>query len=132
MPVVAGPGDPGSTIVLNRLWLNSFDDPSDFMSFRIHSFTPSELVDGDVRKNAGGRLRLVLGAADSRSHTVEIRRPTEEQWQWLRDHKGALVILRDPDGSKYVATYLDLSRERPVEGADMTLNLTEVTASEVV
>ncbi|GAW50619.1 MULTISPECIES: hypothetical protein [unclassified Nocardioides] len=132
MPIVAGPGDPGSTLVLTRLWLNDVADPSDVMSFRIGAFTPTYGADGEIRKNAGGRLRLVLRAGVARSHSALIRRPTDSQWAWLVAHHRRLVTIRDPDGMKYVGIYLTLTRDRPVEGADMTLDLSEVTSSEAV
>lgn len=133
MPIIVEPEtNPDTTLSLGRLWLNSVDNPADLMSFAISSFTPSKEIGGEVRDYANGRLRLVRRARVSRARQANVRRPTTLQLDWLDDHAGELVTVRDPDGGKFVGTYLALSYERPTEGADMTLSLTQVTSSEAV
>lgn len=133
MPIVVGPGDPGSTLALTRLWLNSVADPTDLMSFRTPSYTPSIAKPGEVRELAGGRLRLVTRVGTTRGHSVVIRKPDDEQWAWLEAHVGTPVTVRDPSGRKYAGTYLNVEVPRTVDGEDTaTLSLTEVTSSEAV
>lgn len=133
MPIVVElTGNPGSTLDLDRLWLNDAAQPEDLMSFRTHRFTPAVQQPGEVRRLAGGRLRLVARTGAARSETVEIRRPTAEQFAWLEDHLGRAVVIRDPAGGKFTGVYLDLSWDRPVEGADLTINLMQVTHTEAV
>lgn len=132
MAIIVDPSaTPGTGVVLTRLWLNSAADPSDVMSFRAFTFTPAKAVDAEVRLLAGGRRRLIRRAGQARSHGVSIRRPTLGQRQWLDDHVGELVTIRDPRGGKYHGVYLSVQVPYTVDGAnDVTLSLTEVTHSE--
>lgn len=134
MPIVVDTtGNPGTALTLTRLWLNSVAEPADMMSFSIASFAAGRVIEGEVRANANGRLRLIRRATVSRSREAVIRLPTVEQLRWLDDHAGTLLIVRDPEGGKFAATYLDLSFVRLGVGkSDMTLSLSEVTHSEAV
>lgn len=133
MPIIAGPGSPGTTVVLDRLWLNSTDDPDDAMSFRISSWTWGKTVAGDVRELGGGRLRLVTRPTRAQRESAVIVDPTADQLAWLDDHAGQTLTVRDPDGGKFAATYLDLSWDRPVDGLPAcTLQVQQVTVREAV
>lgn len=133
MPIIAGPGEEGSSLVLTRLWLNSVADPADVMSFRTASYTPTVTKPGEVRELAGGRLRLVTREGRSHGHEVVIRKPSDEQEAWLDRYLGEPVTVRDPDGKKYVATYLGLTVPKTLDGEDtVALSLSEITDTEAI
>lgn len=134
MIIVGDLGDPGTTLVLNRLWLNLVDDPSVVMSFRISSFAPGKSVNAVPREAASGRMRLVRsGLAKPRRMQATIVQPTDEQIAWLNLWAGEVVTVRDPDGGKFSGVFDDVGYERPVDGAvGMGLSIADVTSSEVV
>lgn len=134
MPIIVDPAalNPATGITITRVWLNAVDNPTDLIALRIYQYDPAIAVPGEIRQLAGDRLRLVTNGSAARSHTIQIRRPTDAVIAWLEDHAGHLVTVRDPDGRKYVGTYLALTPSRPIEGADLTLAVSEVTRSEAV
>lgn len=123
-----------SAVTITRLWLNLAADPDDVRGFRLASFRPADATRGEVRTLAGGRRRLILREGSERQYVAVLRHPDADDRAWLDDHRGRLLIVRDPDGGKFIGTYLtfDRTRSRFAVGEDIELTLTDVTHSEAV
>lgn len=132
MPIIVeSPLPVGTGLTLSRLWLNLAANPADLIALRVSTFSPGKTVSGEVREQAGGRLRLVRRAAKPRRMSAVLVRPPASAREWLDSHCGERVTVRDPDGGKFVAVYLDIDWDRPVfEDADVALTLIQVTSSE--
>lgn len=119
-------------VELTRLWLNPVADPTDVIALRVSSFRPGKSIAGEVRQQAGGRLRLIRRAPKPRRISAVLVRPPAADRERLDELAGELVTVRDPDGGKFVAVYLDIEWDRPIDGADVALSMTQVTSSEAV
>lgn len=133
MPIIIDPPyDPGATVLIDRLWLNLFDDRSVSMSFRVSVFSPKRTVDGDARTGASGRIRWIRRKGKPRTMQATLVRPSPAQRAWLDQYAGELVVVRDPDGGKFIGVYPEIGWDRPVEGADVSVAFQQITASEAV
>lgn len=120
---------------MQTLWLNDAADLADVMAFP----TMSGLVAGkenraDVRTYAGGRTRLISRAGTPRSAKATLPLLTRAQIDWLDDHAGRLVLIRDAQGRKFYGVYLNptFTEIGYIDEANTELVLVEVSHSEAV
>lgn len=124
-----------ATVTLGTVWLNLASDPSVSLSLpTMATLTINTGQDGEVRRLANGRLRLVKRAGQARSASVDIEGATRTEVEWLEDHVGDLVCVRDDRGRKFFGVYMavDADEIRANDYANVSLALVEVTHSEVV
>lgn len=123
-----------ATVVLNSVWLNLAADPTVYLWLpTMASLSISTGQDGEVRRLANGRLRLVKRAGQARSASVDIEGATRTEVEWLEDHVGDLVCVRDDRGRKFFGVYMSVDADeiRANDYAGVSLALVEVTHSEV-
>jgi hypothetical protein len=125
------------TLLLSALVFSDAVDPTDAMSFvyagDAFKVTSSTSVEG--RDMAGGRVRVVRKAGRKWSANPILPACTPEQAMWLRAHEGAIVCVRDHQGTKLYGFYA----ETPVSEStyyrdvgDVELSFVGVSWSEAV
>lgn len=124
-----------ASVQLDRLYLSAASDPTDVLvafSGRDTADTRSRPV--EVRTMANGRTRVVTRAGQSWTIGKTLRGLTLAQVQWLVDHRGVLVLLRDRDGRKVYGVYGEVTPTAYADlgGWDAAFTLTEVSYSEAV
>lgn len=122
------------TVSLKTVWLNLAADPSDYVSLpTMSALSVNTEQPGEVRRMANGRLRLVKRAGQARSASVDIEGATRTEVEWLEDHVGDLVCVRDDRGRKFFGVYMSVDADeiRANDYAGVSLALVEVTHSEV-
>lgn len=140
MPIIAGPGDPGSIVDLCAIFINTAADPTDFMSFRYagKSFSTDSPARGEIRQLANRRRLITQGDAGSMlsdTQQVTLSRIDPDRAAWLRAHIGVIACFRDHVGGKFFGAYLSLPRN--IETAyrtrsDVTLSVEQVDFTEAV
>lgn len=125
-----------ASVDLGCVFLNLASDPSDFQSFPLmSSLKVSTTQPGEVRKMANGRLRMVRQAGKPRTLSVDLPHCTRAQLDWLEEHVGDLMCVRDDRGRKFYAVYLTTDvDETPYDTDDggTSLSMSEVSFSEAV
>lgn len=124
-----------ATVTLTTVWLNLALDPTVYVSLpTLDGLSVERAQDGEVRVLANGRRRLVRRAGVGRSASLEVRAATRAEVDWLEDHVGDLVCVRDDRGRKFFGAYLVVEADeiRGNDFADVTLALSEVSHSEAV
>lgn len=123
-----------ATLQLDCVFLNLASDLSDFQSFPLmSSLKISTSQPGEVRTMANGRRRLVRTAGKPRTAIVDLSHCTRTQVDWLEQHVGDLVCVRDDRGRKFYGVYLSVDVDETPTNTDdggTSLSLTEVTHSE--
>lgn len=138
--IVEIPPTPGSSLDLSAIYVNAAAEPADFIAVEYagEKIAPTTRADVEARLLAG-RVRLIrkgtgaVAALESLSVTFE--RCTAEQVEWLRDHVGTLVCVRDHVGGKFFAVYTEVPREVATAYRDrfmVSLTFDEITHSESV
>jgi hypothetical protein len=125
-----------ATVQLRTLWLNLASDPSQAMSFPYMSaLTWSKEQPGEVRRYANGRTRIIRRAGQTRTAEVTLTGCNREQIDWLEEHVGDLVCVRDDRGRKVFGAYLIVpvaEAQHRRDRGDVSLSLAEVSFSEAV
>lgn len=129
-------------VVLDALWLNDAENPSDRMSFAYvgDSYRVAGQVGGGVEHGyASGRSRAYSTEDDITTVAFTAANVTAEQVDWLWSHRGRTVCFRDHLGRKVFATYYDVQVEVPTGGDELSqsqqqapVSLTSTTFSEAV
>lgn len=123
-----------ASIALATVQLNLASNLSQYRSFPLLSelkVTPS--IQGGVKRYAS-RTRIVTQGAVTNQIDLVLPQCDRDQIQWLTDHIGQLMLVRDDRGRKIWAAYF----ASPIDenGGDVTGNVTlrldEVTYSEVI
>lgn len=140
MPIVvnlATPSDGSLGLSLCDIWLNDTINPSDLCSFKYAGdelgFTQTSRA--EVRQLINRRRVIRRGTRTYTSVAITMPWLTPTQLQWLREHEGRIVTVRDHVGTKIHAVYLDLSYEVDTsrrDRADTKITLEQVTFSEAV
>lgn len=125
-------------ITVDTGWINDAEDPSDYQSFPLMSalsVTPS--IAGTVRHLAGGRTRLVMTEGTSREVSLSLPDCDRDQVEWLEEHIGRIVCVRDDRGRKTFAGYLrvpvtEQQGDIVDKPADVTVSLAEISYDEAV
>lgn len=124
-----------ATVTLETLWLNDAADLSDYLAFPYMSkLNVQTSQSGEVRRGASGRLRAFSRAGRSREFTVDLPNLTRTEVEWLEEHIGRTLLVRDDRGRKMYGVYFTLPDDaHQYDGeSDVQLALSEVTVSEEV
>lgn len=139
MPIVIGDGvgTPGGTLDLCAVWFNLASDPADLCAFRKADEKIGITIDTrtEVRQLANRRRIVRRGQSTYTAISLTLPHCEPQQIEWLRDHAGQLVCVRDHVGTKAYVVYAQLSREvltRVRDWADVKLSLDEITHTEQV
>ncbi|GEP38894.1 hypothetical protein NPS01_25570 [Nocardioides psychrotolerans] len=139
MPIVIGDGvgEPGGTLAFCAIWFNLAANPADLCSFRKADEKIGITIDTrtEVRQLANRRRIVRRGVAAYTSIDLSLPHCEPAQIEWLRDHAGQLVCVRDHVGTKVYVVYAQLPREvltRVRDWADVKLSLDEITHTEAV
>lgn len=139
MPIVVGDGlgTPGGTLDLIAIWFNLASNPADLCSFRKADEKIGITTDTrtEVRQLANRRRIVRRGTKAYDTFSLSLTHCEPQQIEWLRDHAGQLVCVRDHVGSKVYVVYAQLPREvltRVRDWADVKLTLDEITHTEAV
>lgn len=123
-----------ASVTLDRCFLALASDTENQLSAFSSDRSEAQAQPGEVRRMAGGRLRVVTRAGTARAIGVTLRQLTPAQVQQVRDWLGSVVLFRDVWGRKMYGAYFDLdvvdAKDRL--GQDVKLTLSEVTFSEAV
>jgi hypothetical protein len=115
--------------------LNAVEDPSNYVTFRfLTQFSRQQTKPGRIQRMAGGRTRVIRQAGMSRSWDLGFKYVTPEQKEWLEDHSGVVMCVRDDRGHKMFGTYLgvDVSEWMYNHQGEASLMFQEVSFSEHV
>lgn len=123
------------SIALTSLSLNVASDPSNYRIFpSMSALDPTLNLAGEFRPYAGGRIRMIL--RDGRGEVFSVTLPDLDldTIAWLKSNAGKTMCLRDDRGSKVFVGYLSVpvKHNSADKTGDVSLNLNEVTYSEVV
>lgn len=137
MPIIVGPGSPGTLIELSAVWLNDALDPTDCQAFTragetLSASTTAAVV---VRQLIGRRRSVRTGSTTAESVALSFEQCTPTQVAWLRDHVGVAVCCRDHVGGKFFGVYVDVPREVSTayrDRSDVKITLESITYDESV
>lgn len=122
-----------STVHLTTVVLNDAEDPADLLiCTRMTKYRRARTQDGRIQAVAGGGRRAVLAAGTHQEWEVSISKAPREAIDWIEDHIGRVVCLRDDAGHKVFGLYLEVEIEevpRP-RTASLDLKVAQVTWSE--
>jgi hypothetical protein len=124
-----------TAVNLKTVWLNLASDPSSSVSpTTMASLSVDKVAPGEVRTLANGRRRVIRRAGTARSATVSVDAATRAEIEWLEDHVGEVVCVRDDRGRKFFGAYLSVGVDeiRGNNYGNVSIALTEVTYSEAV
>lgn len=122
-------------VTLKTVWINLASDLTQYQSFnQLAALKVETNQPGDVRRYAGGRMRIIRKAGISRAISLSLPACTRAQITFLEANVGQIVCVRDDRGRKIWATYLAV----PVDEnsfeltGNVSLALSEVTATDIV
>jgi hypothetical protein len=124
-----------ASVLLSELYINDWADPTDFVT--TDGFGGLEINDserGEIHTYAQGRRRSSKRRGSAKVADVTFPTPEWSVVQWLEDHIGRTVMVRDPWSRRFWAIYWAVPvahRAGPV-APDVTIHLESVTVSEVV
>ncbi len=124
-----------ASVELDTLWLNDMADLSDYQSFPMMSaLTIKPVVVGGVRGYANGRRRAITQPGRFVTASGSLPACTREQMDWLEEHTGRPVLVRDDRGRKFYGIYLeaDFDEHAYDDEADAALTIAEISHSEEV
>jgi hypothetical protein len=139
MPIIidAPTGDPDSTLWLCQIWFNAASNLADAASFTYASeaIGITSTPRAEVRQLVNRRRVVRRGTRVYDTINLTLQGVTPAQLQWLRDHVGTIVCVRDHVGSKVYGVYRELPRDvetRVRTRAEVKLTFDEITHTEVV
>ncbi|HLR96139.1 MAG TPA: hypothetical protein VK053_16580 [Jiangellaceae bacterium] len=121
-----------ASVRLKAIWLNDADNPADALALNlVRSFrkVPATRL-GQVRRNAAGLTRLVTRPGREVSWMLVFGTTTPVEKQWIEDHAGEVLCVRDNRGGKFFAAYLAPSWDERTWSHDadnVTLELVEIS-----
>lgn len=119
-----------TSITLTTIVLNDAEDPSDVLVLdRLSTYSRRPTTPGRVQRVGGGGFRVITSEGTQAIWDVTANRCPIEDTNWIEDHAGRTVCVRDDAGRKFFAVYFEPDIEevpRP-RGANVTLQLTETT-----
>lgn len=125
-----------TVVTLTTVVLNDAQDPTDELVLtRLNSggYTRTLTRPGRIQPVAGG-FRVITTGTQSATWALEATRCTLDVVEWLEDHIGRTVTVRDDAGRKYHAVYfaIDATEVPRPRTTDVTLELIETTWTEAV
>jgi hypothetical protein len=127
----------GTGLDLNGIWLNDAEDLTDVRAFRYagNTITVTATLEADIQQLVGRRILTGSDTKVYESFSIDLRMCDADQVQWLRDHIGRLLCIRDPYGAKAYVVYTTAPREIPAGLRHMTsvkVTLDQIDHSEAV
>lgn len=122
-----------AVVLLDRVFLSLVADMTQMVPALSADRTEVQVVPGEVRRMANGRLRIVTRAGSARTLGVTLRNLTPANVELLRAWEGKTVLFRDVWGRKMFGAYfgIDVKDYRDRSAQDVSFTLSEVTVSEV-
>jgi hypothetical protein len=125
-----------AVITLKTVWLNLASEMTNYQSFPYMSkLAPSTERAGEDRDYANGRIRLVLKGARKQSFQLTLPNCTRAQINWLEQHTGELMLVRDDRGRKVWGTYFKIMLDEnstDIDLGDVDITFKQITHSEAV
>lgn len=126
-----------ATLQLCAIWMNDATEPADLCNFRYaeDSFGLTVTPRAEVRQLANRRRVVRRGTRTYTAIGLSLISCTPTQIQWLVDHVGEIICVRDHVGTKVYGTYLELPREvltRVRDKANVKLTIEQITFSEAL
>lgn len=123
-----------ASVDLDRAWIHRTDDLSVYVSAFSADWDDVEQIPGEVRRYAGGRLRIVSRPGKQQVLSVTLRYVPLVSIETLRSWAGSLLLVRDKRGRKLYGTFFstEVSDLKGVAYADVTLEFSQVTYAEAV
>lgn len=123
-----------ASITLDTLWINDAADLSQRWSLPLVELAAAPLVEGSVRRYAGGRFRSVTRKGTQRGLDVLLDPCDRDTVALIERYIGKPLLVRDPTGRKFFAVYYapDITEHDDGTGAAVRLVLMEVTLTEEV
>lgn len=107
--------------------------PADTIRFGTRGRRDDDVIDGQVREYAGGRLRTVSTETNRRTLPITIIQITWAEVETLRGWRGREVIFRDIHGRLIYGTFFGVSIKDWRGGTyDVTLTLQQISYEEAV
>lgn len=119
-----------ATVSLQGLWLNDYDDPSDYIVLDWGTaLQRNRIVPGVQVVTASGRLLRRVSAGVSRQWSASASRCTPDQMDWIEAHAGVDVWVRDWLGRRILGFYLQTPTDQHLYdvNGDVSLTFDEVT-----
>lgn len=125
-----------ATVTLASVWFNVASDPTDSLTLpTMSSLSVTSSKEGEARRLANGRVRLITRSGGTRrSIAVSVAYATRAEIDWLEDHVGVLVCVRDDRGRKVYGVYYQVQTDehRGLAEGGPSLSVDEATHSEAV
>lgn len=125
-----------ATVTLDEGWLHDAANLATFVRVDLSSVAESAEIPADVRRYAGGRLRLVTKPGPARTVSVACKLADRAAVDTLRSWVGRLLLYRDPTGRKVWSMFGEVSITEIPGGdstfADCSFVLREVSHTEAV
>lgn len=121
-----------ASVSLTEVWVHDADDPSDYVtSDGFGEGGPTDSVVGEVRRYAQGRRRAVRRAGRTRRYRRTFPAVSDEWIDWMDDHIGSTVMVRDPKGRLFFGVFWEIDIPDLPGGAapDVTVAFESVTYS---
>lgn len=122
-------------VELCAIWFNLADDLSVWINIdRATPLTRTSATNGRVQATAAGRRRRIRTVGTDRTWSTQMTVNDPDQVQWLEDHVGELMCVRDNKGHKMFVVYdtVQMDDHDYNTGSNTSLELTEITFSEAV
>lgn len=121
-------------VELDTVYLHDAADLSDFVMLDVESLVEEPEMGGDFRRRAGGRVQLIRRKGRHRRFSVQAVQVSRDTVDWLREHIGSTLLLRDPRQRKAYGAYLEVSVDEvpAVDMAVVSFTFGELTHSESV
>lgn len=122
MTTVATPLISGVGLDLCAIWLNDAEDLNDVCAFAYAgpSISITGTFDSSIQDLVGRRILTGSDTKVYESFSIDLRKLDTTQVQWLRDHTGRLLCIRDPYGSKAYVVYTTAPRDIPAGFRNLT------------
>lgn len=124
-----------AAIKLDQVWVNDARNLDDYINcFTNESgFDEDDALNSESRTYAAGRTRTINRAGGTRTISCPLVELDRERVEWLRAHRGKLVLIRNYAGIKIWGTYPGI-KPRPsfksLSAWSVDLTITQITYRE--
>lgn len=94
-----------ASVKLTQLWVNDALDPLDYLTFRYATLNDVPSTSVEVRRYAGGTARAIRRPGVARTVNATILRIGPSERDWLIEHLGRVVAVRDGYGRRVFGVY---------------------------
>ena len=121
-----------ASVTLYGVWLAPVSDLTDTLVLNGGTTAAGTVgVQGDFRRYAGGRVRLIRQAGQDESVAVSVSHVSRTTREQLNAWAGETLLLRDGRGRLVFGTYLavDATENPGLPYCDLSLTFTEITTT---